>query len=81
MSDKNYIEELNEEAYGVKTHRCSICNCVNREDIETNLGDYKQTSFVKDPSNSLFYVCIECNESIDEVNREYEFMEDEWEIG
>lgn len=77
MLDKELYDEYNENdsTYGYKIHRCSICNCVNREDIETNIGDYKKTPFVKDPKNPLFDICVECSESIQDTNNEFEFDE------
>lgn len=73
-----YEDEINLNG----THRCTICNCTSREDIATNLGDYKKTRFMKDPKNPLFDICVECFESIQEVRNEFEFeeLEDEWEI-
>jgi len=59
-------------------HRCSICNRVSNEEIETNMGDYVQDlSFTFDPNNSLFDICVECGEAIDEVRHDYDFEEEE----
>ena len=58
-------------------HRCSICNKVNNEDIETDLGDYVSgSSFTSDPINNMFDICIECYEEIEEANKLWEY-EDE----
>lgn len=57
-------------------HRCSICNKVNVPDISTDLGDYDENgSFSADPANSMFDICIDCQESINDVLYDFE-MED-----
>lgn len=60
-------------------HRCSICNCVNNENIETNIGDYRShMSFVNDPKDPSHFICISCEEEIQNLRDEYQYM-DEWE--
>ena len=57
-------------------HRCSICNSVNIPDIETDLGDFRERmNFRPDPNDSMFDVCIECAEVIDDVLMEFEYEE------
>lgn len=59
-------------------HRCSICNCVNQEDIQTNIGDYRGNMFfTKDPKNPNHFICGECEEAIQDVRWDYEIMDDE----
>lgn len=59
-----------------KGHRCSICNCVNIVDIETDLGDYRDfMSFTPDPSNKNHFICIDCAEVIQEIR--YDYLADE----
>ena len=54
-------------------HRCSICNTVNSEYIETNLGDYRPYQyFVNDPKDPSHFICGECDDSIRELQMEYE---------
>lgn len=55
-----------------KNARCSICNKVSSRDIETNLGDFMNKSFVPDPKNSQFYVCVDCKESHESLMLDYE---------
>lgn len=60
-------------------HRCSICNCVNVEDIQTDLGDYRgNMSFTNDPSNPLHFICIDCADEIEDLRQDY--MEDDNEL-
>ena len=60
-----------------KVHRCSICNCVSVPDIATELGDYhSKMSFMPDPKDEKFDICVECYESIAEVTTEWEWEDD-----
>ena len=69
-----------------KVHRCSICDKVNIQEIENNLGDYdSDISFVSDPSDASHFICIDCSTEIQEIRDEYAFWdslkngdEDEW---
>lgn len=55
------------------THRCSICNSVNNEDIETNLGDFNDhTYYVNDPKDPSHFICGECDEVIKDLMCDYE---------
>lgn len=68
-----------------KTHRCSICNKVNDPRIATNLGDHEDQAYVEDPKDSMFSICLECREGIDEILFEWELDdmeagEVEWEL-
>ena len=57
-------------------HRCSICNRVTNEEIETDVGDFVSgMSFTSDPSNPMFDICVECYEEIEDVFPE---EEDNW---
>lgn len=69
------IKSINRGGY----FRCSICNCVSNERIETNLGDFHpHMSFTNDPKDGLHFICIECDESIEEVRQDYQ-MDDKYE--
>ena len=58
--------------------RCSICNRVNNEEIETEYGDYSEfMAFVPDPSNPMFDICMMCAECISDTLFELEEDEDE----
>lgn len=60
------------------THRCSICNKVNNEDIETDIGDFSShTYFVNDPSDPTHFICGECDEVIKGINQEWDDSEDD----
>jgi hypothetical protein len=59
-------------------HRCSICNRVNAEDIATDLGDYVSgMSYMADPNSGLHDICIECYEEIEEINKEFDYEEED----
>lgn len=58
--------------------RCSICNCVSSESIETELGDFREVNFVPDPISSLHVVCQECKQAHEELMLEYEKDDDVW---
>lgn len=56
--------------------RCVICNVVNNEDIQTDLGDFNpHMAFVPDPKNNQNQICIACREVIDDVLLDYEYIE------
>lgn len=58
-------------------HRCTICNAVSNETIQTEVGDYKhQMSFVNDPNNPMHFICVSCNEVVDEQRYEYELWDE-----
>lgn len=54
------------------THRCSICNKTDNEEIATELGDYTNLPFVTDPSDSNFFLCLDCYESIRDALDDFE---------
>lgn len=56
--------------------RCSICNHVSSEDIQTELGDFTKGEFVPDPKNELHYICIVCKEVFEEQMLAYEAKDD-----
>lgn len=57
--------------------RCSICNRVSLEEIETNIGDYqKGLTFVNDPKNSDDFICLDCSDVVDEQRHDYWLMDD-----
>lgn len=59
------------------TVRCTICNCVSSEDIETTIGDYRRgMSFAPDPITSGF-ICMECQDVIQDQRFDYELMDNE----
>jgi len=58
------------------SHRCSICNKVDNESIETNLGDYESNlSFTYDPNDPSHHICIDCEEVIEDQRRDYAYMD------
>lgn len=60
------------------SHRCSICNHTNSDDIASNPEDYVDgLKFVPDPDNSLFYICLECAQEISYSLQEFGDDEDE----
>lgn len=66
--------------------RCSICNSVSNESIETNIGDYiPHQSFTNDPKDPLHFICTTCADEIEELRQEYNNNDgensDEWETG
>lgn len=56
--------------------RCSICNHVSSEDIQTELGDFTKGEFVPDPKNELHFICIVCKEVFEEQMLAYEAKDD-----
>lgn len=57
--------------------RCSICNCVSDESIETNIGDYRSgMSFVNDPKDHNHFICVDCSEEIQSLRNDYSFMDE-----
>lgn len=56
--------------------RCSICNHVSSEDIQTELGDFSKGEFVPDPKSSLFYICMPCKEVYEDLMLSYETQDD-----
>lgn len=75
MSKLEKLQELHYLSSRGSHFRCSICNTVSNESVETNIGDYKPSmSFTADPNrkpNSM--VCIECKEVIDDTLVEYDW--------
>lgn len=56
--------------------RCSICNAVSNERIETNLGDFKEdVSFTHDPKDGLHFICIDCADAVEDLRQDFEFMD------
>lgn len=70
------LKELQELSYLTSrgTHfRCSICNTVSNEGIETDLGDYRpHTSFTSDPKDRRHFICVTCDEIINDTLSEFE---------
>ena len=63
-----------------KAHRCSICNCVNVADIETDVGDFRDfMSFTPDPSNGQHFICIDCADAIQDIRDEYAMTDEDLE--
>lgn len=59
-------------------HRCSICNSVSNEEIETDIGDYKHNmSFTPDPKDKNHFICISCSDAINDLRQDY-MMDDLW---
>ena len=58
--------------------RCSICNKVNNQDIETDLGDFNsKMSYVPDPkSPDTSFICIECDEAVREHLSDFQLMDE-----
>ena len=57
-------------------HRCTICNSVSNEDIETSIGDYRPgMSFTPDPILKDSFICIECADVIQDQRFEYEYQD------
>jgi Fe2+ or Zn2+ uptake regulation protein len=77
----NKLETLNDFSTKLRNRggyfRCSICDSVSNEFIETNIGDYKKhLSFVNDPKDHTHFICMECNDSVDDLRQDYEYMDD-----
>jgi hypothetical protein len=65
---QHLIHSVNKGGYS----RCSICNSVSNESIQTNIGDFRpHMSFAPDPKDTMHEVCIECKEVIQSVLDEY----------
>jgi hypothetical protein len=61
--------------------RCSICNCVSNESIQTELGDYSPNmSFTHDPKDHRHFICVSCDEAIQEVRQDFEYMDEDDEL-
>lgn len=60
------------------TVRCTICNCVSSEDIETTIGDYRRgMSFAPDPIHRNSFICMECQDVIQDQRFDYELMDNQ----
>ena len=71
---QHLIHSTNKGGYS----RCSICDSVSNESIQTNIGDYKHgMPFTPDPKNPLHEICIECLEVIQEQRTDYEYLDEE----
>lgn len=70
------LEQFNDLLKGVNrsgVHRCSICNCVSSEDVETEIGDYQgYTYFVNDPKDPSHFICGACDEVVKDLRNDYE---------
>lgn len=58
------------------TKRCSICDTTNNLMVENLPGQYKKsrrgyTDFLPDPLNKKSFICVSCNESIEQVRNEF----------
>lgn len=68
----NLIKSVNRGGY----FRCSICNAVSNERIETTIGDFKPNMpFTHDPKDPRHFICISCADEIEEIRQDY--LEDE----
>lgn len=80
----NELEKLNQLVRSINRggyFRCSICNTVSNEEIETDLGDFKShMSFVNDPKDPTHFICITCSEEIDSLRQDYEYDDQEKEL-
>ena len=57
----------------IQIYRCSICNLTNNPEVCLDLEDCSELmAFVPDPKNKLFYICMECSESINSLKKSYE---------
>lgn len=50
----------------INNHRCYICNSVSSDSVETNVGDFKDVDFVRDPQNKNRVICVPCMEAGEE---------------
>jgi hypothetical protein len=58
-------------------NRCSICNKVSNEEIQTELGDYQaHMSFTNDPKDPLHFICVECADSIEDQRQDYQYFDE-----
>jgi len=77
MSRLKELQELSLSQFRDGRHRCSICNIVNNESIETEIGDYhSHMSFTADPKDPRHFICISCSESINDQLREFDERDD-----
>jgi hypothetical protein len=53
------------------THRCSICNKTDSEELASELGEFTNDPFLEDPSDPAFEICLECYESIRDTLDEF----------
>jgi len=76
---KDKLKELQELSRTVNrsgTNRCSLCNCVSNESIETEIGDYRHhMSFTQDPKFNDSVICITCAEVIEDQRQDYEYLD------
>lgn len=69
----NLIKSVNKGGY----FRCSICNTVSNESIATEIGDYhSHMSFTNDPKDPLHFICVTCDEVINDLRIDYEYLDD-----
>lgn len=60
------------------TVRCTICGTVSNENIETNIGDYRPgMSFAPDPAYKNSFLCMECQDVIQDQRFDYELMDNQ----
>jgi len=55
--------------------RCTICNKVSLEDIATELGDYTPQAFVHDPKDPTGFICVQCNDAIEETKYDWYLLD------
>lgn len=78
MSKLKELQELHYLSSRGSHFRCSICNTVSNESVETDIGDYKPSmSFTPDPKNPKHsMICIECSEEINDTLIGYDWDEE-----
>lgn len=64
------------------TLRCVICDKVNNDQVQNNIGDFigkgwgdEGRWFFPDPNDKLDFICIECKIVIDNCRDEYHYMD------
>lgn len=56
-------------------HRCALCNRTDNEEAISDISEFAACSFVPDPKDPNFDICMECFESI--ADALFEFDEEE----
>ena len=59
----------------LRYHRCTICNKTDNDDAINDLDDFTLSTFVADPTDPNFDICMECLEGIQDAL--FEFDEEE----
>ncbi len=53
-------------------HRCSLCNRTDNEEAIESLEDFATCSFIPDPKDPNFDICMECFEEIQDSLFEFD---------